>query len=236
MSAPRELSGVERVTRWERAAETRWGAYLTAVEREALLLGSSLVQPSVSLDIGCGSGRWSLLLRERGWKPTCVDVDREALELCRSRMPDAVCISVDEDADRLPVADAAVGLVAAIEVPQVMEQPWLPAELDRVLASGGVVVCTYHNPRSARALAYRALRRRHPFYRGPSYSRFRRTLAAAGIRPLYETGLGWFPFSRESDSRLVPVFTTLEAMLRLRRLVSLSPWVVLVAQKDASRS
>lgn len=221
----------ERVTRWERAAQTRWGAYLSDGERRALMRACSMTKPGTALDIGCGSGRWSLMLRQAGWRLICADIDEEALELCQERMPDAVCVRVQETDVSLPAEDEFIQLLAAIEVPHVVEQDWFPSEAARVLALGGFLVATYHNSRSLRGFAYRRLPRRHSFYTGPPYSMFRTALVRAGVEPLHEEGLGWLPFPRESDSPLIPILTRVEEATGVRRLPSVSPFVVLLAQK-----
>jgi hypothetical protein len=53
---------------------------------------------------------------------------------------------------------------------------------------------------------------------------------------LFKEGLGWAPFNRHSDSRLIPYFTWLEQVVGLRRLVRFSPLVVVVAGKMGAES
>ena len=63
------------------------------------------------------------------------------------------------------------------------------------------------------------------------YASRRRALREAGFEIVRERGYCWFPFSRASDSRLIPLLTRLERWLLLDRLPLLSPWVVFVARK-----
>ena len=135
MSNEREQTDADvRVLRWERAALGRWGAYLTEAERRGLDVALSVAEPTRALDVGCGSGRWSLIVRDAGWRVTCADVDVEALELCRRRMPDVTCIEMGDQDEKLPADSDSLGLLVVIEVPPVVEQPWFAQEAARVLS------------------------------------------------------------------------------------------------------
>ena len=150
--------GMERVLRWERAAQTRWGQYLTESERDALQLAMTLADsPTTALDAGCGTGRWSRRLLDAGWSVVCADVDAEALAVCRARMPDVTCLEMRDDAHEFPIEAASIGLFVVIEVGPLVEQPWFASEAARVLSPDGALVCTYYNSRSLRGLAYRLL-------------------------------------------------------------------------------
>jgi SAM-dependent methyltransferase len=227
-------------TYWERAAQKRWGHYLTSAEKAALETAASSIPLGTSLEIGCDGGRWSRLLAELGWATICVDTREEAVELCRSRIPSARCLLAKSDDSSFPVADSSVSLLLLYEVPPVTNSPWFASEAARVLEPGGVLVCTISNPASIRAAAYRALtlvsasRRQWPTYEGPSFRDVRRDLEAHGFNLLHQEGLGWAPFNRHSDSRLIPYFTWLEQVAGLRRLARFSPFVVVVAKRTAT--
>jgi hypothetical protein len=64
-----------------------------------------------------------------------------------------------------------------------------------------------------------------------SYADWKRKLDEYGFDVTHARGYCWFPFRRDSNSSLVPIFTRVERMLGLSRLPALSPWVVFVAQK-----
>jgi SAM-dependent methyltransferase len=229
------------VTFWEHAAQTRWGRYLTSAEKAALETAASSVRPGTSLEIGCDGGRWSQLLAALGWSTICVDVREEAVELCRVRIPSARCLLVKSGDSSFPVADRAVNLLLIYEVPRVTSSPWFASEAARVLERGGVLVCTISNPTSIRAAVYRAWtlvsksRRQWPVYEGPPFQHVERDLEAHGFNLLLKEGLGWAPFSRRSESRLIPCFTRLEKVIGLRRLVRFSPFVILAARRMATK-
>jgi trans-aconitate methyltransferase len=51
--------------------------------------------PGRALDLGCGAGRSSIWLAERGWQVTGVDFSDAALELARAARPDADWVLAD---------------------------------------------------------------------------------------------------------------------------------------------
>jgi SAM-dependent methyltransferase len=225
-------------TRWEAAARTAWGSYLTDAEFRVLHQGLDLApETGGALEVGCEGGRWSKeILRRRG-TVNCTDVDQQSLDLCSQRLPEARCIRVSPDDRQLPVGDGELGFMLVYEVTPVTNAPWFPAEAARVLERGGVLVFSHHNPASIRALAYRAAmlvgRRAKSwgFYGGPTYTAFRKSLRAAGFSVIHEEGLAWMPFPRDSDSSLVAPAVRAERLLGLRRLVAVSPWVLAVARR-----
>jgi SAM-dependent methyltransferase len=219
---------------WDRVATTRWGAYVSEVERRAILHADGLLRrPSIGLDLGCGAGRWSALLVERGWRMVCTDVNAHALDICRTRVPDAACILRSADERTLPCESDSIDLLLCIEVPPVMESAWFAAESARVLRRGGLLVAVCWNVLSGRGLFCHAramVGRGADFYKD-SYPAWKRRMSAGGFRAVYEEGLCWFPCRRNSNSPLVPIATALETFIGLRKLIPISPWVVAVLRK-----
>jgi len=223
------------LTYWERVALTRWGTYLTEVESRAVLLGHGLFSaPAEAVDIGCEGGRWSRMLAERGWSLTCLDVDAGALQYCSSRLPQAICLQVDQDATTFPVGDESADLLLCMQVPPVIQSEWFIPECHRVLRPGGVVVGVFFNGCSARGLAGRlksAILGSYNYYRG-SYPAWRQQVLAIGFTIQHEEGYCWFPVPRTSDSMVIPWLVGVERALCLNRLPYFSPWVAFVMRKS----
>ncbi len=220
---------------------SKWGRYISAHEERAIrATHARLSPPSDALEIGCEGGRWSVLLNELGWSMTCTDVDAEMLAVCASRLPEARCVLADPDAASLPFPDRCASLVLCIEVQPVVHSEWFPSEVARVLRPEGELTCIVWNRWSARGLATSVITRlrgrgRHPFY-GQSYRSWRRRMEATGLQIIDERGLCWFPFSRASNSPLIPLAGAIEARCRLSRLPLLSPWILCTARRVSSPS
>lgn len=145
-------------TFWETVAEdTRWGRYLTGIERHAFVAAHAQAGiPGTVLEIGCEGGRWSQLLSQMGWEAICTNVDPAVLAMCQQRIPSARCVLVDPQATTLPCAGETLDLLLCVEMPPVMEGDWLGSEAQRTLRAGGLFVGVFFNRHAWRALAFRA--------------------------------------------------------------------------------
>jgi len=225
----------EPVTPWEKVATTRWGTYVSRLEKQAILDAQALAgPPSSALEIGCEGGRWSRLLTDLGWSMTCIDVNPVALAEVRRKIPNAECIQTTPDAKTIPRESKSVSLLLCIEVAPVIFSDWFLPEARRVLKDNGVLLSVVWNKTSIRALLSRICPSSDPdsFYKR-SYREWKRGLLQSGFRSVRDRGMCWAPFGRSSNSALIPLFTSLEAVLGMRRIIRFSPWVVSIAQKVA---
>ena len=236
-SAAVTLEG-DGMTYWDKVALSRWGDYLTSIERRMVAQAIELAgAPGSGIDMGCGSGRWSKLAADKGWRMTCVDVDRESLAICQRNIPKAVCLLGNPADNTIPCPTQSAGLLLCIEVAPVFDADWFPSEAARVLGDGGILVAVAWNRSSWRGLAcclkQRLVGRPCPirFYKR-SYADSKNLLTDAGFQMLYEEGLCWGPAGRTSNSVLVPLYVKLERLLQLNRRVAGSPWVVFIARKE----
>ncbi len=228
-------------TYWEKKARTRWGSYISEVEQRAILKANDLAKEAIAhtaIDVGCEGGRWSRLLIDLGWDVSCIDISPNELARCQRRLPTAKCILVDRHSTRLPCETEEVGLVLCIEVPAIASE-WFCAEAFRVLYSGGLFMGVFANKLSFRGYfchLISSLWGRNTYYMQypSSYPSWRRKFCSQGFKMIAEEGICWFPFSRGSNSALVPTFTKMEQYLGLRRLAIVSPWIVFIAQKVSS--
>ncbi|KTT08402.1 methyltransferase type 12 [Pseudomonas oryzihabitans] len=80
---------------------SNWTSYYAATAggapRDTLLRGLSLWEetPARALDLGCGTGRDTLVLLERGWQVLAVDAEAAALAELRQRVPNALSDRLD---------------------------------------------------------------------------------------------------------------------------------------------
>jgi SAM-dependent methyltransferase len=230
---------MEELTYWEESATRRWGRYLT--DREAGMIEAAISDfgPGVALEVGCDGGRWCQLLDRRGWTVVGCDVNPAAIDLCRRRLLTGTFIECLPADRTLPVEDAQAQLLLVLEVAEVAQAEWFPAEAARVLAPGGRLVFAIQNGHSLRGLAYHVLRRfgerrRYRNFYADSYAAFRGRLAAHGLRMIQAEGFAWFPFQRQSNSRLIPATVGFEKMSGLRKVVRFSPFVAGIAVRSES--
>ena len=233
-----EAAHYSEAAHYENVALTRWGQYLTNAEQQAVLVAHQHAgAPSVLLDVGAASGRWSQLLSELGWRAICTDVNKRSLAILQGRIADATCILVDENDTSLPVSGDSVGLLLCMEVFAVVPTPWFLAEAARVLQPNGLLVGVFNNKCSLRGLFKHAVHKAKGSngidYYNTCYKTWKQQLLREGFEVLQEEGICWMPFSRSSNSPLIGPLIALERRLGLRRFPNTSPWVVFVARKSA---
>jgi SAM-dependent methyltransferase len=106
-----------------------------------------------ALDVGCGDGRLTAMLRAR--ELTASDVSPVALERARSRVPHASFAALEPD-DPLPFEDSSFELVLCAEtLEHVRDVQFLLSELRRVLRPSGTLALT--TPAHGRLTALSAL-------------------------------------------------------------------------------
>ena len=222
---------------WENIATTRrYVKYTSEIEKRIILNARFLaLKQTTALDIGCEGGRWSKLLEDAGWRLICTDVSQRALNICKKRIPNAICVLSSPNDSQFPCETESIGLALCIEVPEVINADWFFDETFRVLQKGGLVVGVFFNRLSWRGLVHHFLaflKRRSAYVYRFSYPEWRKRLRKRGFFVVYEEGFGWSPVSKTSNSLLVPVVSSIERNLGLRKIVSLSPMVIFIAQKE----
>jgi 2-polyprenyl-3-methyl-5-hydroxy-6-metoxy-1,4-benzoquinol methylase len=110
------------------------------------------------LDVGCGEGRFTEILAERGARAIGIDVAEEPLRRARARAPELDLRHV-EPTGPWPLADASFDVVWAGEVIEHVADTtaWL-SEVRRVLRSGGALLLSTpaHEPLTRLALGLSA--------------------------------------------------------------------------------
>jgi SAM-dependent methyltransferase len=232
-------SSTQVETYWEKVAKSKWGSYITEVERRVLLKANNLVvkrKTAYALEIGCEGGRWSKLLADLGWNMICTDINPHLISECQARIPTAKCILVHANDQTLLCKTNSLQLILCIEVIPVLRSDWFMIEASRVLQPEGLIVGVFENKLSFRGYVHHlvsVVTGRFDYYK-VAYPNWRKKFRKQGFNMIHEEGICWFPFSRNSNSPFIPFLTHVEGNLGLRRLPSVSPWIVFLARKEPS--
>ncbi|HEX6420789.1 MAG TPA: class I SAM-dependent methyltransferase, partial [Acidimicrobiales bacterium] len=153
-SADRDADGAWRAEAesYDAWFESPWGRYAWDVESRLLRAALGGAEQGLVLDVGCGTGRSSALLRGPGAHVVGVDPDPGMLDLAVSRA-DAALLA---EGERLPFPDRAFDAAVAVTVLEFVRGPAeVLAEMARVTRSGGRIVVGALNPRSPWGASHR---------------------------------------------------------------------------------
>jgi SAM-dependent methyltransferase len=194
------------------------------------------------IDLGCGNGGVTLPLHEEGFPAMGLDIDRIALAAFRQRSHDVPL--VQGDCLCLPFASSSLGCIVAIHCLDHVDRVQFLHECRRVLGQGGLLIFDALNRHSYK-LPLKRLRHRDSIRSQPgfldkyvdvfSWREVQQALARAGFEVQAVSGYGWIPFAVDSRSKLVNAAAWLERLLRLDRLPSASPRVLVAAWKQVDR-
>jgi ubiquinone/menaquinone biosynthesis C-methylase UbiE len=213
-------------THWERAAKTRMGKYLTRMETEFIFKSIKPSQTCTVMDVGAEAGRFSLLASDKNAMVIGIDIDSYGLKRLKLKTKDINVIQAD--ARNIPLKDGIFDAIFMIEVlDYITELDEALTECHRTLKSYAPLILSFGNKSSLKS-QLRELRGKAYTH---SYNRVMQCLSKIGFVVIRKMGYNWLLFGRTSESRLVPFSAGIEKLFGLRRIPSLSPWVILHAVK-----
>lgn len=223
---------------WSRVCRSRMGDYTSSFERRLLkrLLPTSEISLRV-LDVGGGEGRYSGYVRQLGHSPVLLEYDSLPLEIFSEQ--DRGFGAIQADGLALPIRDSAFDVVMTIEVSICTtalndNNTRHFRDVHRILRPNGLFLIMAFN-RNSYIRYLKKLSKDRPKYEDAYYmegpAEFARKLKAAGFEMVGCWGYRWLPFTRESNSPLIPVLAWLERGLLLSRLTRFSPWLFFAARK-----
>lgn len=122
---------------------------------------SALPRGARIADLGCGSGVFTNILQQRGYRCTGVDLSPTLIRIAREKFPGVEFI--EGDIEHLPFADASFdGVLLAGVVHHFTERSHCVAEIRRILRPGGKFVAFDPNRMNPAMYLYRD--RSSPFY------------------------------------------------------------------------
>jgi ubiquinone/menaquinone biosynthesis C-methylase UbiE len=214
-------------THWEKAAKTRMGKYLTRAETDFILNSVDPSQMHTVMDVGAEAGRFSLLVTDTN--ATVIGIDIDSYGLKRLKLKTKHVNVIQADARKIPLKDETFDAIFMIEVlDYIPEAEEALRECHRTLKSNAPLFLSFGNKSSLKS---RLRELRGKSYRH-SYGRVMRFLLKTGFAVRRKMGYSWLPLGRTSESRLVPFLVAIEKLFALRRIPSLSPWVIVHAVKS----
>jgi len=228
-----QLLNLSEETHWEKAAKTRMGKYLTRMEKDFIFKTVDPSQMHTVMDVGAEAGRFSLMATDS--KATVIGIDLDSYGLKRLKLKTKNVNVIQADARKIPLKDETFDAIFMIEVlDYIPELDEALGECHRTLKAKAPLILSFGNKSSLKS---KLREQRGKSYRH-SYRRVMQCLLKTGFTTTRKMGYNWLPFGRTSESRLVPFSAGIEKFFALRRIPSLSPWVIVHAIKSnqASRS
>jgi len=214
-------------THWEKAAKTRMGKYLTRIETDFIFNSIKPSQTCTIMDVGTEAGRFSSLASDKNAAVIGIDIDSYGLKRLKLKTKNVAVIQAD--ARKIPLKDHTFDAIFMIEVlDYISDLDEAFAECHRTLKSNSTLILSFGNKRSLKS----QLRKLHGKSYRHSYNRVMQSLSKTGFSVVRKMGYSWLPFGRTSESRLVPFLAILEKIFALRRIPSLSPWVIVHSVKS----
>ena len=239
-SRPPQTDEELRDSWWDLAEKTAMARYLAAIEERFIVdsIAGLPERPRLALDAGAGRGRLTALLARYAERVIATEAEQNLVGLLGAVAPNVTPVLADPESRRLPLEDGSADWIISIQAADLAESPWFQRECARTLTPGGVLVVNLQNRHSWKGLL---ARRREEHYRAEfgaifyssSLEDFTRSVEAAGLEVEETLGYNWLPFTRDSESRLIGPLGAIEGALRLRRLASLSPWVLVRMRRPA---
>jgi ubiquinone/menaquinone biosynthesis C-methylase UbiE len=212
---------------WETAARTKLGKYLTDIETHFISDVIKVLEPHMMLDIGAGAGKFSLLAAKSNIN--VVSLDLVSYGLKRLKLNNKGIHIIKADARKIPLRNEIFDAISMIEViDYIPELAEVFTDCNRTLKKDASFSFSFGNKASIKQ-KLRQLRGKSYLH---SYNSIMKNLSRAGFKVRKKQGYNWLPFGRTSENRLVPLFAFTEMILGLRRIPSLSPWVMIHAKKS----
>ena len=211
------------------ANSTPMGHYITNREEEIinLYLGNNH-DNKIYLDVGGGSGRFSVPFFKNGADIICLDYNLTTLQILQEK--ESSIPLTRGDGQKLPFRESVFDAILIIEAIEYMtDKNLFIKECHRVLKDEGLLLITILNRNSYKIL--HPNRRKRPSFYFTTCRSFEIKLERLGFVIEKSIGFNWIPAKRTSDSKLIPYFAALERLFRLEYLPYISPWVFIIAKK-----
>ena len=203
----------------------RMGFYKT--QRELQFITSNLKKNSSILDLGGGSGRFALPLIKNSHDVTVVDLDSEAIKLCKERgIEKAYCSNITDIS--LGTFDAVLGIeLFMVTTPQdVLKVAY------NHLKNNGIFIFVATNKSSWRYKLHSLRKDKSKNFGEYSAKEYKELVKLNGFEIITIEGFNWMPFKVNSNNKLIPFFSLIEKLFFLNKWLSQSPWLLFACKKN----
>ncbi len=215
-------------------SQTSMGRYLTANEKKFIVesLNGYPNPIELALDAGAGTGRHTRIVATYATQVVAMEIEDDLVAALARVAPNVQAVRVTPETTTLPVDSNSTDCILCIEAVFLPEQEWFREECGRVLRPGGMLIVTLQNRLSWKGLWAKLRPGRYRYATGDVYyvhslGEFSDMFRRVGLELRDALGYNWLPFNRASNSLLLRPLAILEALLQLRRLPSLSPWIIM---------
>ena len=205
------------------------GLYLTSIEKNFILRSFNFDRHITLADIGSGGGKYSILGLQKNAYVISLDRDPDSLKWLSYRNSSSNAIL--GDAGALPIGENTVDYILLIEIFDYASDPnTLLKECHRILKRQGLLIFSFGNTSSLKS-KLKQLRKEQYIQYVCSYREVIRLLNDFNFKIIRKEGYNWLFFDRHSDNKFIPFLGRWVKALRLERLLSLSPWIILCVSK-----
>jgi 2-polyprenyl-3-methyl-5-hydroxy-6-metoxy-1,4-benzoquinol methylase len=203
----------------------RSGFYKTKTEFQFIKSHISSGQKNI-LDMGGGSGRFALPLIRDGYNVTVVDLESEAIELCKKKgVKESYCCDI------INFKPNGFDVILAIEL-FLVTPPNIVFEIAyQKLVKDGLFIFVATNKNSWRYRLHNLRKKRSKNLGEHSVREFQNMVKKFGFKVVDIKGFNWLPFKTGSNNYLIPVFSKIESVLGLNKWLNQSPWLLFACMK-----
>lgn len=204
----------------------RSGHYKTRLEYDFIIKHLSINHKRI-LDLGGGSGRFAVPLLKKGLSVTILDINEQAIHLCKQRnIKNSFCIDF-RDFDENDF-DAVLAIELFLVTP--------PEDVFKVASDSlndkGLFIFVATNNNSWRYHLHN-LRKKKTINLGEfSIEEYKQMLNTYKFSIIDIKGFNWLPFTVNSNNFLIPVFTYIERKFLLNNWLQQSPWLLFACRKE----
>lgn len=210
--------------------KNRSGIYKTKVEYDFIKSHISTTKATIC-DLGGGSGRFALPLIKSGFDVTVVDLNSDAIELCKQKgIIKSYCCDIRF------FKEFGFEIVLAMELFLVTP----PADVFKIsnqkLINNGLFIFVGTNKNSWRYKLHNLRKKKSENYGELSVKEYKNLLIVNGFEIIDIKGFNWIPFKVNSNNILIPIFSKLESVIFLNKWLYQSPWLLFACKKSKSIS